>query len=71
MNADIPQWNKDSICGEEEIEMRKGRRKSNVENINKGLKGKSSEEEKIKVLKCSIKSHVETENEEIKESSNE
>ena len=51
--------------------MRKGRRKSNVQNTNEVVKVKSSEEEEIKRPKCNRKSHVETVNEETKESSSE
>ena len=51
--------------------MRKGRRKSNVENTNKEVKGKNSEEEGIKIPKRSRKIHVETVNEEMKEISSE
>ena len=40
--------------------MRKGRRKSNVDNTNEEVKGKISEEEEIKIPKCSRKIHVET-----------
>ena len=43
--------------------MREGGKKINVENTNKEVKGKSSEEEEIKIHKCSRKSHVETVNE--------
>ena len=47
------------------------RRKINVENTSKEVKGKSSEEEDIKIPKYSIKNHDETANEETKESSSE
>ena len=46
--------------------MRKGRRKSNSENTQEEVKGKSSEEEEIKIPKCIRKSCVETVNEETK-----
>ena len=48
--------------------MCKGRIKSNVENTNKEVKVKSSEEEEIKIPKCSRKSHVKNVNEEMEES---
>ena len=51
--------------------MRKGSRKSNVDNTNEKVKGKSGEEEEIKRHKCNRESHVETENYETKESSSE
>ena len=51
--------------------MRKGRRKSNVQNTKEEAKGKSSEEEQIKIPNCIRKSHVETVDEETRESSSE
>ena len=51
--------------------MRKCRRKRNVENKNKEVKGKNCEVEEIKIPKCSRKSHVETVNGETKVSSSE
>ena len=51
--------------------MPKGRSKSNVEDKNEELKGRSSEELEIKISKCIRKSYVETENEVTKESSSE
>ena len=56
---------------EEDIGMRKGSKKSNVENTNKEVKWKSREEEDIKRTNCSRISNVETVNEEIKEISSE
>ena len=43
-NADTTQWSEASSSEEEDIGMRKGRRKSNVKNKNEDVKGKSSEE---------------------------
>ena len=51
--------------------MFKGRRKRDVENTNKEVNGKNSEEEEIKIPKCSRNIHVETVNEETKEISSE
>ena len=51
----IPQWSEASSNEEEYIGMRKGRRKINVENTNKAVKGKNSEEEEIQITKCSRK----------------
>ena len=42
-NADTSLWGEASSNKEEDIVMRKGRRKSNVENKNEEVKGKSSE----------------------------
>ena len=42
--------------------MSKGRKKSNVENKSKEVKGKISKEEEIKRPKCSRESHVATVN---------
>ena len=67
-NAVIPQWIESSNSEEEDIGIRKGKRKNNVENTNKEVKVKNSEVEQIKVPKCSRKSHVETVKEEMKES---
>ena len=46
-----------------DIRMRKGREKSDSENTNKELIGKSIEEEEIKSSKCGRKGNVETTNE--------
>ena len=70
-NAEIPQCGEASSSEKEDIGMRKGRRKSNVENTNEEVKGKISEEEEIKIPKCSRKSHVEAVNEKMKGSSSE
>ena len=43
-NADTPRRSEASSSEEEDIGMRKGSRKSNVENTNEDVKGKSSEE---------------------------
>ena len=51
---------------EEDIGMRKDRRKLDIENTNKEVKGKNSEEEEIKIPKCSRNINVETVNEETK-----
>ena len=42
--------------------MRKGRRKINVENTSKKVKGNISKDKEIKIPNCSRKSHVETVN---------
>ena len=65
-NADTPLWSEASSGEEEDIGMRKDRRKSNVVNTNEEVGGKISEEEDIKIPKCSIKGYVETVNEETK-----
>ena len=70
-NADTPLWSEENSSEEEDIVMRKGRRKSNVENKNEELKGESSEEGYIKIPECNRKGHVETVNEETKENSSE
>ena len=70
-NAEPQRWSGSSISEEEDIGMCKGRRKSNVDNTNKKLKGKSSEEEEIKIPNCSRKIHVGTVNEDMKESRSE
>ena len=62
----IPQWSEPSSGEEEDIGMRKCRRKINVEITNEEVEGKSSEAEEIKILNCSRKSHVETVNKRIK-----
>ena len=51
--------------------MHKGRRKSDFENTNEELNGKSIEEEDIKSPKCGRKGNVEIVNEETKESNSE
>ena len=54
-NADTPLWSEASSSGEEDIVMRKGRRKIIVENTNEEVKVKISEEEDIKRPKCNRK----------------
>ena len=54
-NADTQQWSEAISSEEEYIGMRKGGRKSNVENTNKEVKGESSEEEEIKYLSIAEK----------------
>ena len=66
---DTSRWSEASSTEEEYIGMRKGRRKNNVDNKNKEVKGKVSEEEEIKIPKCIRKSHVETVNDKRRESS--
>ena len=51
--------------------MCKGQRKRDVNNTNKEVKGKNSEEEEIKIPKCIRNIHVETVNEETQEISSE
>ena len=65
-NADTPLWSEAISSEEEDIRIRKGRRKINVENKIEEVKGKSSEEEEIKIPKCNRKDHFETVNEETK-----
>ena len=50
----------------EDIKIRKCRRKSNVDIINKAMKVSSSEEEEIGILKCRRRSRVGITNEEVK-----
>ena len=49
--------------------MRKGTKKRDVENTNKEVKVKNSEEEEINIPKCIRNIHVETVNEETQENS--
>ena len=65
-NANIPQWSEEISSEDEDIGMRKCRRKSNDEIINEEVKGIISEVEEIKMRKCSRKSHVDIINEEVK-----
>ena len=65
-NVNMPQWSEAISSEEEDVGMRKYRRKNNVEIKNEEVKGKSSKSEEIKILKCSRKSHVENINEEMK-----
>ena len=67
MNAKTGSFSEASSSEEENIGMRKGRRKSDFENTNKELNGSSIEEEDIKSPKCGRKGNVETVNEETKE----
>ena len=60
-----------SSSEEEDIGMRKGRRKRYFDNTNKELNGSSIEEEEIKYPKCGRKGDVETKNEETKGSNSE
>ena len=60
-----------SSSDEEDIGMRKGKRKSDFENTNKELNRSSNEEEEINSPKCGRKGNVETVNEETKESNSE
>ena len=71
LNAKTGSCSEASSSEEEDIGMRKGRRKSDLENKNKELNGSSSEEEEIKSPKCVRKGNVETVNEETKESNSE
>ena len=54
-NTDIPQWSEASSSEEENIGMRKCRRKSNVEIKNEEVKGSSTEVKEIIMRKCNIK----------------
>ena len=67
MNAKTGSCSEASSSEEEDIGMRKDRRKSDFENTNEELNGKIIEEEEIKSLKCGRKVNVETVNEETKE----
>ena len=49
-NAYIPQWNEEITSEEEDILMRKCRRKSSVDIINEEVKGSSSVAEEIKYV---------------------
>ena len=60
MNAKTGSCIEASSSEEEDIGMRKGRRKSDFENTNEELNGKSIEEEDIKSPKCGRKGNVET-----------
>ena len=70
-NANIPQWSYAIIIEEEDIGMRKCKRKRNVDITNEEVKGSISELEEIKIRKCSRKSHVDIINEEMEGSSSE
>ena len=67
MNAKTCSFSEASSSEEEDVGMRKGRRKSDFENTNEELNGSSSEDEKIKSPKCGRKGNVETVNEEKKD----
>ena len=71
MNAKRGSCSEASSGEEEDIGMRKGRRKSDFENTNKELNGSSIEEEEIKSPKCGRKGNSETKNEETKVSNSE
>ena len=71
LNAKTGSCSEVSSSEEEYIGMRKGRRKSDLENTSKELNGSSIEEGDIKSPKCGRKVHVETKNEESKESNSE
>ena len=71
MNAKTGSCSEASSGEEEDIGMRKSRRKSDFENTSKELNGSSIEEGDIKSPKCGRKGHVETKNEESKESNSE
>ena len=71
LNAKTGSCSEASSSEEEDIEMRKSRRKSDFDNKNKELNGSSIEEEEIKSHKCGRKGNVETVNEETKESNSE
>ena len=55
MNAKTGSCSEASSSEEEDIGIRKGRRKSDFKNTNKELNGVSSEEEEIKPPKCGRK----------------
>ena len=71
MNAKTGSCIEASSSEEEDIGMRKGRRKSDFDNTNKEWNGSIIEEEEIKSPKCGRKGNVETKNEETKESNSE
>ena len=54
----MPQYIESISIEEEDIGMRKCRRKINVDIINEEVKVSSSEVEEIKIRKCIINSHV-------------
>ena len=60
MNAKIGSCSEVSSIEEEDIGMRKGRRKSDFGNTNEELNGIRSEEEEIKSPKCGRNGNVET-----------
>ena len=62
----MPQWSRARISEEEEIGMRKCRRRINFGIMNEEVKGSSSEVVEIKIRKCSIKSHIDIMDEEMK-----
>ena len=68
MNSKIGSCSEARISKDEDIVMRKGRRKSDFENTNEDLNGSSIEEEDIKSPKCGRKGNVETVNKKTKES---
>ena len=70
LNAKTGSCSEASSSEEEDIGMRKGRKKW-FENTNKKLNGSSSEEEENKSPKCGRKGNVETVNEKTKESNSE
>ena len=57
-NAYIPQWNEEITSEEEDILMRKCRRKNNIEIIDKEVKESSSEVKDIRIRKCIRKTCV-------------
>ena len=63
LNAKTGSCSEASSSEEKDIGMHKGRRKSDFENTNEELIGKSIEEEEIKSSKCGRKGNVETTNE--------
>ena len=63
--------NEASSSEEEDVGIRKSRRKSDFENTSEESNGKSIEEEDIKSPKCGRKGNVENVNEEKKESNSE
>ena len=56
LNVKTGSFSQASISEEEDIGMRKGRRKGDFDNKNEELNGSSSEEEEIKPTKCGRKS---------------
>ena len=63
MNAKTVSCSEASSSDEEDVGIRKGRRKIDFENTNKELNVSSIEEEEIKSPKCGITGNVETKNE--------
>ena len=66
LNAKTGSCSEASSSEDEDIGMRKGRRKSDFDNTNGELNGKNIEEEQIKSPKCGNRGNVETVNEETK-----